>query len=52
MTPDIGDYMLKQLGRPVPVVELPNAGHHPMLDVPLILVTALRSHLASWKQLI
>ena len=51
VTPDIGDYMLKQLGRPVPVVELPTAGHHPMLDVPLILVTALRAQLATWKHL-
>ena len=51
VTPDISDYMLKQLGRPAPVVELPTAGHHPMLDVPLILVTALRAQLATWKHL-
>jgi hypothetical protein len=30
------------------VIELPTAGHHPMLDVPLILITALRSLLADW----
>lgn len=48
MTPDIGDYMYEQLGRLAPVIELPTAGHHPMLDVPLILVTALRSLLADW----
>jgi len=48
VTPDIGDYMYEQLGRVAPVIELPTAGHHPMLDVPLILITALRSLLADW----
>ncbi len=48
VTPDIGDYMYEQLGRVAPVVELPTAGHHPMLDVPLILMTALRSLFADW----
>ncbi|WP_369131423.1 alpha/beta fold hydrolase [Modestobacter roseus] len=31
---------------PLPVVELPDAGHHPMLDQPLALVAALRTQLA------
>ncbi|MBB3674937.1 alpha/beta fold hydrolase [Modestobacter versicolor] len=31
---------------PMPVVELPDAGHHPMLDQPLALVAALRTVLA------
>jgi len=48
VTTDIGDYMYEQLGRVAPVIELPTAGHHPMLDVPLILVTALRALLADW----
>jgi len=48
VTTDIGDYMYEQLGRVAPVIELPTAGHHPMLDVPLILITALRSLLADW----
>lgn len=48
VTPDIGDYMYDQLGRVAPVIELPTAGHHPMLDVPLILVTAIRSLIADW----
>lgn len=48
VTPDIGDYMYDKLGRVAPVVELPDAGHHPMLDVPLILVTAVRALLADW----
>lgn len=31
-----------------PVIALPDTGHHPMLDRPLTLVTALRSVLAVW----
>ncbi|MEM7141101.1 MAG: alpha/beta hydrolase [Actinomycetota bacterium] len=48
VTKDIGDYMYERLGRVAPVIELPTAGHHPMLDVPLILITALRSLFADW----
>lgn len=32
----------------LPVVDLPDAGHHPMLDQPLALVTGLRTLLAVW----
>jgi pimeloyl-ACP methyl ester carboxylesterase len=49
VTEDIGRHMYEQLGRVAPVIELPTAGHHPMLDVPLILITALRSLLADWE---
>lgn len=45
---DIGSYMYQKLGRVAPMFVLPTAGHHPMLDVPLILVTALRALLADW----
>ncbi|MEY2958792.1 MAG: hypothetical protein RLZZ01_1360 [Actinomycetota bacterium] len=45
---EIGRSMYRALGRSMPVVELPTAGHHPMLDTPLILVTALRSLFADW----
>ena len=48
VTEDIGRFMYDKLGRVTPVIELPEAGHHPMLDVPLILLTALRSFLADW----
>lgn len=48
ITPDIGDSMYEKLGRVTPIVELPQAGHHPMLDQPLILLTALRTLLADW----
>jgi pimeloyl-ACP methyl ester carboxylesterase len=36
------------LGHRVPMVELPDAGHHPMLDQPLPLVTALRMLVQQW----
>lgn len=37
-------------GRRTPIVELPDAGHHPMLDQPLPLVTALRMLLQQWAR--
>ena len=38
------------LGYRVPIVELPDAGHHAMLDQPLPLVTALRMLLQQWAR--
>jgi pimeloyl-ACP methyl ester carboxylesterase len=49
VTPDIGAYMYEQLGRVAPVVEVPLAYHHVMLDQPLPLVTGLRTLLADWE---
>ncbi len=49
VTPEVGRYMYDQLGRVAPVIELPEAGHHPMLDVPLLLITAIRTLLADWE---
>lgn len=49
VTPEVGRYMYDQLGRVAPVIELPQAGHHPMLDVPLVLLTAIRTLLADWE---
>jgi pimeloyl-ACP methyl ester carboxylesterase len=49
LTPDIGDYMYELLDRNAPVVEIPNAHHHLMLDQPLALVTGLRTILADWE---
>ena len=40
--------MYEELGRVTPVIEIPEAGHHAMLDQPLILLTALRTLLADW----
>jgi pimeloyl-ACP methyl ester carboxylesterase len=48
VTADIGRSMFEELGRVTPVVEIPEAGHHAMLDQPLILLTALRTLLADW----
>jgi pimeloyl-ACP methyl ester carboxylesterase len=48
VTPDIGESMYEMLGRAAPVVEIPEAGHHPMLDEPLVLTTAIRTLLADW----
>jgi pimeloyl-ACP methyl ester carboxylesterase len=49
VTPDIGNSMYETLGRVAPVIELPEAGHHAMLDQPLVLLTALRTLLADWE---
>ena len=41
--------MYDLLGRVAPVIEIPEAYHHMMLDQPLLLVTALRALLADWE---
>lgn len=46
---DMGAMMHDRMGRVVPVVELPAAGHHVMIDQPLALVTGLRTLLADWQ---
>ena len=48
VTEDIGAYMYEQMGRVHPVIEIPLAGHHLMLDQPLLLITALNTLLADW----
>ena len=49
VTQDIGEHMYELLGRVAPVIEVPLAGHHLMLDQPLLVVTALRTLLADWE---
>jgi pimeloyl-ACP methyl ester carboxylesterase len=49
LTSDIGTNMYNQLGRNAPVIEIPLAHHHVMLDQPLSLVTAVRTLLADWR---
>jgi pimeloyl-ACP methyl ester carboxylesterase len=49
MPPRIGDYIFELLDRAAPVVEIPEAQHHIMLDQPLALVAALRALLADWE---
>jgi pimeloyl-ACP methyl ester carboxylesterase len=48
VTADIGASMYERLGRVTPVIEIAEAGHHAMLDQPLLLLTALRTLLADW----
>ncbi len=48
VTEDIGASMFEALGRVTPVIVLPEAGHHAMLDQPLVLLTALRALLGDW----
>ena len=46
--PDTAKYMYDLMGRVSPVVEIPEAHHHLMLDQPLAFVAALRTLLADW----
>jgi pimeloyl-ACP methyl ester carboxylesterase len=48
VTPQQGEVMYDRLGRVAPVVEIPAAGHHIMLDQPIALVAALRTLLSDW----
>ncbi|MDE3206375.1 MAG: alpha/beta hydrolase [Acidobacteriota bacterium] len=49
VTPDVGRHMYQLLGRTAPVIEIPLAYHHVMLDQPLLLVTAVLALLADWR---
>jgi pimeloyl-ACP methyl ester carboxylesterase len=49
MPPETGAYMFNLLGRAAPMVEIPQAQHHIMLDQPLAFVAALRALLADWE---
>lgn len=49
LTPDVGAQMYELLGRVAPVIAIPEAGHHVMIDQPLLLVTAVRALLADWE---
>ncbi len=48
VTEDVGAYMYDLMGRVNPIIEIPLAGHHLMLDQPLSLITALNTLLADW----
>jgi pimeloyl-ACP methyl ester carboxylesterase len=48
MSAAMSDVMYDRLGRVAPVVEIPAAGHHVMLDQPIALVTAIRTLLSDW----
>ena len=48
VSPEMAAEMARLVPQRLPVVDLPDAGHHPMLDQPLALVTGLRTLLALW----
>lgn len=47
--PDTAEYMYDLMGRNAPVVAIPEAYHHLILDQPLAFVAALRTLLADWE---
>jgi pimeloyl-ACP methyl ester carboxylesterase len=48
VSPESGAYMYEQLKRNAPLVEIPQAHHHLILDQPLAFIAALRALLADW----
>jgi len=46
--PDTTELMYDKLGQRAPVIEIPAAGHHVMLDQPIALVTGIRTLLSDW----
>jgi pimeloyl-ACP methyl ester carboxylesterase len=46
--PQTTELMYDKLGRRAPVIEVPAAGHHVMLDYPIALVTGIRTLLSDW----
>jgi pimeloyl-ACP methyl ester carboxylesterase len=48
LSPQMSAVMYDRLGRLAPVIEIPAAGHHVMLDQPLALVTGIRTLLSDW----
>lgn len=48
VTKEMADRMATLVGEKFACVDVPAAGHHPMLDQPLALVTGLRTLLALW----
>jgi pimeloyl-ACP methyl ester carboxylesterase len=49
VTPDVQEYMDELIGHRAPIIEIPQAHHHVLLDQPLALVAALRAILADWE---
>lgn len=47
--PQTSELMYDSLGQLAPLIEIPAAGHHVMLDQPIALVAALRTLLADWE---
>ncbi len=47
--PETGEYMYELLDRNAPVIEIPQAHHHLILDQPLPFIAATRALLADWE---
>ena len=47
--PETGEYMYELLDRNAPLVEIPQAHHHLILDQPLAFIAALRALLSDWE---
>jgi pimeloyl-ACP methyl ester carboxylesterase len=47
--PETGAYMYELLNRNAPIVEIPQAYHHLILDQPLAFIAAVRALLADWE---
>jgi pimeloyl-ACP methyl ester carboxylesterase len=48
LSPQVSEVMYDRLGRLAPVIEIPAAAHHVMLDQPIALITGLRTLLSDW----
>ncbi len=48
VSPQMSEMMYDRLGRLAPVIEIPAAAHHVMLDQPIALVTGIRTLLSDW----
>ena len=48
MSVQMSQVMYDRLGRVAPVIEIPAAGHHVLLDQPVALIAALRTLLSDW----
>ena len=49
-TPDSANYIRELGGNHIPIIDIPHARHHLMLDQPIAFITALKSILAFWQQ--
>ena len=47
--PDTADYMYDLMDRNAPVISIPEAHHHLIVDQPLAFVASLRTLMADWK---
>ena len=48
MSAEMSEILYDRLGRVAPLIEIPAAGHHIMLDQPIALAAALRTLLSDW----